>query len=846
MSLRKFRSLFALLLCIVPFSLLAQVSFPRPVARITQAINGSSASLLKGSVHPLTTVYADAGHADGSQPMEGMTISFSPSAQQRAALKALLVAQQTPSSPQYHQWLTPAEYASAFGMAPSDVAAVSSWLQQQGFQILSSSPLEVKFSGTVTQVESAFHTRIDNYNVNGNMRRANATEISLPSVLQGMVSNVRGLNEFRPRPRVRLSPAPHYTVSTTAGVEHFVTPADFTTLYDVAPLYNAGYTGTGETIAIVGQSEILASDIANFRSAAGLPANAPILTLMPGTGSAQTNSGDEMESDLDVEWSGAVARNATINFVYVGNNQSYDVFDAMEYVIQNDLAPVISTSYGLCEQEWPSADITQLETDFQEANAQGQTILAAAGDDGAADCDDSSNPNKPVTSATHGYAVDYPGSSAYVTSVGGTEFSGDVSSPGTYWNSSNTSGAFGEDSSAIQYIPAEVWNDTTAVGSLDAGGGGASTLFTKPTWQTGTGVPADGHRDVPDIALNASNEHDGYVLCSSANSSTDCSNGFANAQDYLDIAGGTSFAAPSFAGILTLINERQGVTGQGNFNPAIYAAANSSNYATAFHDVTTGNNDVPCTAGSTDCGSSGEIGYSATPGFDLASGWGAIDAYNFGGTAGVLPVVSGTVGFSVGAGNVSVAPGATGSSTITVTPVDGFTGSVAFTVTPPSNLTGVCFSVANATVSGTSPTTTALTVTTSSASCSSATTAKLEPLQPRDRGGERKGVMEAGAMLLSLLFLGIPAVRRKRGLWVVLLLIGVGSTALTGCGSSGAASSNSGSSSSSGTGTSSTGTSTTGTSTTGATAAGTYTVTVTGTDSASHLTASTVFTLTVS
>jgi subtilase family serine protease len=837
MPLRKLRSLFALLLCIVPFSLLAQVGTARPSPRITQAISSSSAFTLKGSVHPLTKVYPDTGHADVSQPMEGMTIAFSPSAQQQAALKALLVAQQTPGSPQYHQWLTPAEFASEFGLAPSDVAAVSNWLQQQGFQILSSSPLEVKFSGTVAQVESAFQTRIDNYNVSGNTRRANATEISLPSVLQGVVSNVRGLNEFRPRPRVRVSAVSHYNAGQ--GL-HAVDPADFTTLYDVAPLYNAGYTGTGETIAIVGQSEILASDIANFRSAAGLPANAPTMTLVPGSGTAVQSSDDEVESDLDVEWSGAVARNATINFVYVGNGNNESVFDAMDYAIKNDLAPVISTSYGLCEQEWQPADITTLENDFQQANAQGETVIAAAGDSGAADCDYSTNPNTPVTSATHGLAVDYPGSSAYVTSVGGTEFNGDDgAAASTYWNSTNTTSTWGEDSSAIQYIPAEVWNDTSSTNGLDAGGGGVSTLFTKPTWQTGSGVPSDGHRDVPDIALNASPAHDPYIFCSTAepDDPTSCSNGFGDSQGYLTVAGGTSFAAPSFAGILTLINEKQGATGQGNFNPSLYAAANSSNYATAFHDVTTGNNDVPCTAGSTGCPSSDEIGYSATPGYDLASGWGALDAANFAsavsgsGTSG-SGGTTGTASFSLSAASVSVAPGSTGTSTITITPAGGFTGTVAFTVTLPSNLTDSCFSLANTAVSGASPVTATLTVNTSSASCSAGSTAKLEPLQ---RKGDRKGVMEAGAMLLSLLFLGIPAVRRKRGLWMVLLLIAVSSAGLTGCGSSKSTSSSS--SSSSGTGTSTTGS-------TGQTAAGTYTVTLTGTSAG--MTATTSFTLTVS
>ena len=629
-------------------------------SRISGDVAGSARTPLNGSIHPLTARYTDTGHADNGQPLTAMTIYFSPSSSQQAALTTLLADQRTQGSRHYHRWLTPAQYEAQFGLAPSDLNAVTNWLQQQGFQIVSASPLAVKFSGTVQQVETAFDTRIDNYNVEGTLRRANATALSIPAALNGVVSGIRGVNEFRPKPHIRKALQPHYTYGTT---DHFVAPGDFATIYDVNALYNEGYTGSGQTIAIVGQSSIEASDVANFRSAAGLPANAPTLTLVPNSGTSEAYSNDEEESDLDVEWSGAVAKNASINFIYVGNNQNYDVFDALQYAIEQKLAPVVSISYGGCEANWSATDVSSLTTLFEQANSQGQTIIATAGDNGAADCDEPTNPNEVVTQASDGLAVDFPGSSPYVTTIGGTEFYADNAAPSTYWNSSNGSG----DSSALQYIPEEVWNDTSTQIGLEGSGGGVSTLFSKPSWQTGLGVPNDGRRDLPDISLNASPQHDGYVYCSSAADSTSCVSGFNNSKGQPDIAGGTSFGAPSFAAILTLINQKEGSTGQGNFNPSLYAAANAD-YSSAFHDVQQGSNAVPCVAGSVDCGSSGEIGYSAGVGYDLATGWGSIDVSNF------TSAISGTTTTGSGASSSVVVTATT--TTPTVGTSDSFTAVV--------------------------------------------------------------------------------------------------------------------------------------------------------------------------
>lgn len=597
--------------------------------RITQPIRSTVMTELRGSANPRAKAAFDVGGVDPSTQITGMTIYFKPSAAQQAELDALLQQQQTPGSPLYHKWITPAEYAARFGLSASDLNEVRTWLEQQGFSVdgVANSHNAVTFSGTVGQVEAAFQTRIDHYSLNGVMHRANAVPLSIPTALAGVVLSVRNISNFRPHPLHRAAHVnaarPQYTFNSGSSHYHFLSPGDVAVIYNLNPLYSNGYTGSGETIAVAGQSAIKASDITNFQKAAGLSQKAPQTTLVPNTGTSTENdsNGDEDESDLDIEWAGAIARGATIHFVYVGNNQNASVFDAIQYAVDNNIGQVISNSYGACEVQFPNTEVAALESIFMQANVQGQTIVSAAGDLGATDCDNSATDDQ----ATQGLAVDLPASSPYVTGMGGTEFSADVNSPSTYWNSTNDS----TQTSAIRFIPEKVWNDSSASLGIQAGGGGQSILFGKPTWQKGTGVPSDGKRDVPDISLNASPNHDGYLFCASGSNadSSSCSKGFLDAQGVPDVAGGTSFGAPIFAGILAILNQRAQANGLGNVNPEIYALA-ATDYSSAFHDTTNGNNQVPCKVGSTGCTSS-PIGFSATAGYDRASGWGSIDADNF-------------------------------------------------------------------------------------------------------------------------------------------------------------------------------------------------------------------------
>jgi subtilase family serine protease len=668
-------------------------------------------SAIAGSVHPLTKAALDEGLADNAKALGGMTINFRRTAAQEASLQALLQAQQTPGSPNYHQWLTPAEFGQQFGMSSADLAKVSAWLQEEGFTInaVAQSSNAITFSGNVAAAERAFQTQIHSYSLNGEKHFANAKNISVPAAIAGTVISVRGLDDFRPKPRVQKTKA-HFT-DTVENTGHYIAPGDFAIIYDVNPLYSAGDTGKGVTIAVTGQVDIVAADITDFRAAAGLPVNNPTVVTVPGS-TPTTVAADEaaggdnlLETDLDLEWSGGVATGASIILVNSG-----DVFTSLGYAIQNQIngitVPIISESYGECEPGVTTGSLATYESELAQANSQGQTVIQAAGDTGAADCDDDENP--PETVATQGLAVDYPGSSVYVTDAGGSEFMGDGTAQnpqtgsGTYWNSTNSTPV---PASAKSYIPEMVWNDTTFSiangGGLSAGGGGASQLFAKPSWQAGvTGIPADGKRDVPDISLNASPDHDPYLYCSQVQSDggggayvSSCqatsfylSDPGQTDNNSLQAAGGTSFAAPTFAGLLAVIEQKLNATlGLGNINPALYSlAANATTYASAFHDITTGNNEVPCEAGSPNCPTSGTlvIGYAAGVGYDQASGLGSVDANN-------LATALATATFSIATTTkLAVAPASPAVSvpitlTATVAAASGTTvpgGSVTFTI----------------------------------------------------------------------------------------------------------------------------------------------------------------------
>ena len=810
----------------------------QPEARITKEISSVERMALRGSRPLLARAENEVGRVPGGTRLQGVSIVFSRSEAQEADLQALLAAQQNPASPLYQHWLTPEEFGARFGLADADIATMTNWLEQQGFSVdgISRSKNQITFSGSVQQVEQAFGTELHYYKVDGERHFAPSADLMLPASLAPVVQAVTNLSTFRPRPHVKQKgPQPatgHFTSGQTGN--HFLTPKDVATIYDITPAYSGGLNGTGQSIAVVGQSSILTSDISNFQSAAGFSVKLPTLIQVPNSGTATRVSGDESEADLDVEYASTMAPGATVKFVFTGNNTNTNVWDSMKYAISQNLAPIISMSYGLCEPVLGQLQYNDLNKFLSQAAAQGQTVIAASGDGGSADCAGLTNA---TTAQQQQLSVDFPASSQYVTGMGGTEFlAADVAIGNTtFWSSNGTSDVV---SSALSYIPEQVWNETTS-GNISATGGGVSMFTPRPSWQAGVaGIPSSTFRVVPDISLSASPNNAGYLYCSSDSSTKvtgSCSNGFRDSSNTnLTVAGGTSFGAPIFAGMMAIINQKMSAA-QGVVNGKLYSlAANAGTYASAFHDTTSGNNNCSL-AGTMVCPSATQAfsNYNAGVGYDLATGLGSLDFSNL---LNAWSTSSTGSSFTLSATSVTIGAGGTGASTVTVTPQNGYTGTLAWTVSSSPSSTSLCFSMPNATVSGGAAVTASLAIKTSASACGTAgiveTTGQeqfaglwLRNIYLHEWRGWPLGTLEVGLELVAILLIGLGR-RRSTVLRVTvfsLLLIAVG-LASTGCSSS----------------------STAPPSSSGNAAKGTYTVTITGTDTTtSSISASTSMTLTI-
>ena len=382
-------------------------------------------------------------------------------------------------------------------------------------------------------------------------------------------------------------------------------------------------------------------------------------------------SGDEGESDLDVEWAGAVAPKAKIILVateFTDTDGLGGVDSSAEYIVDNNVAPVLSESYGSCESSLGTAGNAFYNSLWQQAAAEGITVVVSAGDNGSAGCDD---PNT-KTSATVGIAVSGIASTPYNVAMGGTDFD-QANLQTTFWNSSNGTST---QVSAKGYIPEITWNDSCANAGLTgcnsvtatsaslnivAGSGGPSSIYSKTLapWQTGFGDSE--RRDLPDISLFSSDGQNKsfYIVCESDNDiagDTGCDlTKFTTTSPFHDFqaVGGTSAAAPTFAGIIALVNQKTGHR-QGNANITLYSMAKSETFASCnstsgtsggsgstcvFNDITKGNISVPCAGASTKCSktttggfgviaSGGTPAFSAVAGYDLATGLGSVNVAN--------------------------------------------------------------------------------------------------------------------------------------------------------------------------------------------------------------------------
>lgn len=660
-------------------------AFGQSQPKIAGAINSEIRAPLAGP-RLVPSGARDLGTIKNAAELEHLMLVLSMSETQQHNAISLLDSQQTRGSAQYHKWLTPEEFGQRFGPAPQDIKTIADWLAAQGFTVnaVAKSGLWIDFSGTAGQTGRAFATSLHNYQLGTESFIANANDASIPAALAPLVSGLVTLNNYyRQRPlhvrgiQVRQNsagkyePIPGQTAATGPnGSLNLLSPGDFARIYDLNPLYQgqiAGRTlnGADETIAIVARSDINTQDVTDFRNAFGVPPNGPptVINIGPDVPFDPQNS-DAVEATLDAEWAGAVAPAANVQVVVSGSTFTDGVDISAAYIVDNDLAPVVSVSFGLCEHDLGPAGNQFFSSLWQQAAAQGMTVLVASGDSGAAGCDPATPLNTVVagTGARFGLAVSGLASTPFTTSVGGTQFNedgaGESPSPGTstatFWSAGNDASLV----NALGYIPEKVWNESCitppfaqpgsqcfipgiALGGiyvLQGGGGGLSTLYSPPSWQTINLVGLTGsgftNRAMPDVSLTADPVHDPYLICFNGSCSSATNKSFV-------AIGGTSAAAPSFAGIMAIVDQAAG-SPQGLANYVLYPMAAQEDFTACnsntqinpaqsngcvFHDTTIGNNGQPGNDLS-NVPAAGALGYPATAGYDAATGLGSVDATN--------------------------------------------------------------------------------------------------------------------------------------------------------------------------------------------------------------------------
>jgi len=612
----------------------------------------------------------------------------------RAAIEAL----HDHNSASFHHWLTPQQFGAQWGAADSDIAAVTAWLASYGFKVAGPTPGRtlIEFSGTAGQIESAFHTTIHAYIANGVLHHANAADPSIPEAMAPVVAGISALNDFRPRPQLRqgprgvydsaarrMKPAPE-SAARTAGIRPqltssgafgdflYVGPADAATIYNspipaLNPAANgATIDGAGAVIGVIGDSSISTAQLANYRTLFGLAPNA-VQVILDGSTNPGEND-DAVEAYLDTEVANGIAPGAQLYYyVAADTTLNYGVDLASVRAVNDNLVDVLNLSFGECEAALGSANALYAGL-WEQAAAQGISVTVSSGDSGSAGCDDANT----QTEAQYGLQVNGLASTPYDIAVGGTDFAALAGPDGGGADFTNYVAETSDPAtlrSALGPIPETPWNDaiasfppTTVAASIPytvpyanivaAGGGKSGCLngvltdsgficagsYAKPGWQSAPGVPLDGVRDLPDIALFAANglDYAAWGICTdqdhdgAGNAVTDCtlgSNGLPANEFYIYGVGGTSASAPAMAGVLALVRQQTGER-QGQANYVLYNLART--LPSIFRDVTAGNNSVPCAAGSADCAVNGEganlmAGYDAGSGYDLASGLGSFD-----------------------------------------------------------------------------------------------------------------------------------------------------------------------------------------------------------------------------
>lgn len=630
--LRFFRALSACVLFLSCVVVSAQVQ-PKPIPnpdRVRSTDELRAPVPLRGHRVSFQRAENDTGPLDAGTPLH-LTITLRRSAEMQAAFDQLTADQQDPASPRFHQWLTPQQIGEQFGPTQNDLNAVVSWASKAGLVVddVSPSRMFVQVSASAGVAANAFHVQLHTFRVmSGTQVRSMYAPVEdplIPASLEPVVASVYGLSSpqeiptQQPITNVTVPDATQPLLNANNGL-HATSPGDFAIIYNLNPLYNAGYRGAGQRIAIIGWSRISGTDLYNYGSLTGLSLSSPNVIVPAGSvdPGISSDTGSYFEATLDVQRVLGTAPQAAVDLVL--NSRSEGILPAIQWAINRVNDPILSISFGGCE-----VSATQVNTYgalFQQAASQGISVFVSSGDSGVAGCSDHTRP----PTASQGAGINALCASSYVTCVGGTQFS-DTANPSAYWASG--SGFV----SALGYIPEGAWNEplnsSTGATQFAATGGGPSAYVAKPSYQAGRGVPADNQRDTPDISF-LSSAHDGYFTCFS-----NCV--LSNGGYSFSLAAGTSASAPSAAGIAALLNQAI-KSSQGNLNPTLYRLATTT--PTVFHDATvsssgvsncsvstpsTCNNSTPGPAGL----AGGQQGFLLTDGYDLATGLGSLNVSAF-------------------------------------------------------------------------------------------------------------------------------------------------------------------------------------------------------------------------
>lgn len=439
------------LLTLFALPILAAAQSPVAKPLITQSVDESRLAVLKGNTHPLAKPQFDLGEAPDDLPMQRMLLVLKRSPEQEHSLRTLLDNQQDRHSHSYHKWLKPEDFGRQFGPADQDMATVASWLQAHGFQIgrVAKGRNIIEFSGTAGQVREAFHTGIHKYAVNGKEHWANASDPQIPEALTPVVAGIHTLHNFLKQPMLRINPerVPAQIVTGPDGKRqvtfpsspafYALGPGDFYTIYGMVPILGDGQ-GVGASLAVVGRSDLLGapaslpSDVYNFSSVFSFPQ--PLINfVLNGPDPGDLGGGEEAEATLDISWSEGIADQASFYFVISATTNTTDGIDLSEsYIIDNNLADVMTESFGTCEAALTSTELAGYGTLAEQAAAQGITYFVSTGDAGAEGCD--SPDFESVASGP--ISVNALASTPYTVAVGGTMFN-ENGNDSKYWSSSN-------------------------------------------------------------------------------------------------------------------------------------------------------------------------------------------------------------------------------------------------------------------------------------------------------------------------------------------------------------------------------------------------------------------------